>query len=393
MARNKGIPAYGHHVGRNLARVVINGKHIYLGPYGSPESKAKYEQIVRKYLTGRAAAEMKERAEISTDLRVVELVRDYLAFARGYYVKNGLPSAEYMHIYSALTPVREKYGEDLITTFGPLKLKAIRTEWVNAGFVRGQINKRVGRIRRMVAWGVEEEKVPAGVLHALKAVKGLKKGRSEAKEGKKVLPVREAFVDAVKPHVSRQVWAMIQIQRYSGMRPTEVCVMRTIDVNTAGRSWEYKPIENKMEHHDRDRVIQLGPDAREVLKEWLRTDVEAFLFSPREAMAERWADQRSKRKTPVQPSQVNRKKRRPNRAPGDRYTNRSYARAIRKACVLANVPHWAPNMLRHLVATKVRREKGLEAAQAVLGHARADVTQIYAERDKELARDTMEEMG
>jgi hypothetical protein len=40
----------------------------------------------------------------------------------------------------------------------------------------------------------------------------------------------------------------------------------------------------------------------------------------------------------------------------------------------------------HAAATAVRREFGLEGAQVALGHAAADVTQIYAERDAELAR-------
>lgn len=42
---------------------------------------------------------------------------------------------------------------------------------------------------------------------------------------------------------------------------------------------------------------------------------------------------------------------------------------------------WAPNQLRHAFGTEVRREHGLEASQVLLGHARADVTQVYAERD------------
>jgi hypothetical protein len=46
--------------------------------------------------------------------------------------------------------------------------------------------------------------------------------------------------------------------------------------------------------------------------------------------------------------------------------------------VKAGTPHWAPNQLRHMVGTKIRREIGLEASQVVLGHAHADVTQIYA---------------
>src|SRR5262245_9572549 len=141
MPRKTIIPAYGHHVARGLARVVIDGKHIYLGPYNSEESKAKYEQIVRKFLTDRAAAEMKARIEVSTDLRMVELCTAYLKFARGYFVKHGVMTPEYTHIYSALTPVQEQYGEDLVTTFGPVKLKAIREQWIKAGLVRGQINK------------------------------------------------------------------------------------------------------------------------------------------------------------------------------------------------------------------------------------------------------------
>ena len=39
---------------------------------------------------------------------------------------------------------------------------------------------------------------------------------------------------------------------------------------------------------------------------------------------------------------------------------------------------WSPNRLRHAAATEIRREVGLEEAQIILGHSRADVTQIYA---------------
>jgi len=50
-------------------------------------------------------------------------------------------------------------------------------------------------------------------------------------------------------------------------------------------------------------------------------------------------------------------------------------------------------MLRHTAATRVRHAHGLEAAQVILGHTRADVTQIYAERDAALARAIAEKMG
>jgi site-specific recombinase XerC len=41
----------------------------------------------------------------------------------------------------------------------------------------------------------------------------------------------------------------------------------------------------------------------------------------------------------------------------------------------------------------VRKKFGLEAAQVVLGHAQADVTQIYAEADWKLAEKVVRRIG
>lgn len=50
-------------------------------------------------------------------------------------------------------------------------------------------------------------------------------------------------------------------------------------------------------------------------------------------------------------------------------------------------------MLRHSRGTEIRREFGLEAAQVTLGHRNADVTQVYAERDEELAKRVAQQFG
>lgn len=54
---------------------------------------------------------------------------------------------------------------------------------------------------------------------------------------------------------------------------------------------------------------------------------------------------------------------------------------------------WHPNQLRHAFATRVRKEYGPEAAQVLLGHARADVTQVYAERDQARAAEVAARIG
>ena len=54
---------------------------------------------------------------------------------------------------------------------------------------------------------------------------------------------------------------------------------------------------------------------------------------------------------------------------------------------------WSPNRLRHSTATEIRKRSGLETAQVTLGHATAGVSQIYAERDLNLAAEVMRKIG
>jgi integrase len=179
--------------------------------------------------------------------------------------------------------------------------------------------------------------------------------------------------------------------------------MRTIDVDTSGRVWTYTPESHKTEHHGRERRIYLGPAAQEILRPWLRRELTAYLFQPLEAEAGRRAEQRANRKTPVQPSQQYRRKRRPRRTPGLKYTTGTYRQAIGYGIDRTNrairgvggdeIPTWHPNQLRHNAATRLRREFGLDVARAVLGHASPVVTEVYAELDGAKAAEAMELVG
>lgn len=90
----------------------------------------------------------------------------------------------------------------------------------------------------------------------------------------------------------------------------------------------------------------------------------------------------------------------------ERYTKDSYGRAIRRAVERLNkrrtdehgsevalLPSWSPNQLRHSAATEIRKKFGVEGAQVILGHASADVTQVYAERDQKLAAEIARTLG
>lgn len=156
-------------------------------------------------------------------------------------------------------------------------------------------------------------------------------------------------------------------------------------------------------------IIPLGPRAQAILRPFLNRPLESPLFSPREAEQWRYEQQRNKvreRKTPRYPSEVRRvekkkalaRRRTRKRRPRESYDRDSYRRAVEYGIAKANkagvqIPHWYPLQIRHSTGTAVRKQHGLEAAQVVLGHARADVTQIYAEKNLSLAMTLAREAG
>lgn len=253
---------------------------------------------------------------------------------------------------------------------------------VDSGLCRSTVNQRVARLVRVFRFGVENELVPAAVHHALKAVPGLRAGRSGAKDSRKVGPALDGHVDAVRPFVSRQLWAVILLQRLTGMRSGEALAVRGRDLDTSAAVWVYTPARHKAEHHGKARKVYLGPQAQEVIRPWLRPDSGEYLFQPREAKEEHLAGRREARKTPLTPSQRARtRKASPRKVPGDHYDPRAYSHAVEKACGRAGVPRWHPHQLRHTAATNIRKEFGIEVARVILGHTSPAVTELYAEVD------------
>ncbi|QDV33444.1 tyrosine-type recombinase/integrase [Tautonia plasticadhaerens] len=390
------LPKYRHYKPKNLAVVRIEGKDHYLGPYCSEESREKYRRLVAAWLAGLPRGDEGRRGPQppASDLAIVELLVAYLRFADGYYVKNGRPTSEPTNIRLALRPLRDLYGMTLMREFGPRALKVVRQAIIDADLCRNEVNKRIRRIVRVFKWGVENELVPPEVHHGLKAVSGLRAGRSEARERCPVRPVADGLVEAVRPNVSRQVWAMIELQRLTGMRPGEVVLMRVDDLDTSGPIWTYTPHSHKTEYHGHGRVVYLGPRAQEVLRPWLRADRLAYHFSPREALEEHWRTRRDARATPMTPSQRARSRKvRRSRPIGEHYTTMSYVHAIAQGCKNAGINRWHAHQLRHTAATRLRKEFGVDAARVILGHRSPVVTEVYAELDHEKALAVMGRVG
>lgn len=401
-----GIPAYQLHKRSGHARCEIDGREYWLGPHGTPESRERYDRLIAEWLgNGRR---LPPPCEAVADCTVNGLIIAYWRWAEVEYSRDGRPTREFQNLASPFRALRKLYGCSPAAEYGPRGLKAVRQLLIDRGLSRVYVNDSINRIKRLFKWAVAEELIPPSTWHRLRAVAGLRRGKG-GRETDKVRPVPESTIDAVRPHVARQIWGLIQLQLWTGMRPGEAVSIRARDIDTSGKLWEIRPSEHKTAHFGIDRIILVGPRGQEVLREFLSRDLDAFLFDPREAMAERNARWRAARKTKVSPSQRSRGKKHPERAPQSHYSVDSYRRAIHRACNLAfpaptelsstqltewrNEHQWSPNQLRHNCATRLRREHGVEIARIILGHTSAATTEIYAEMDLMKAKAIMADAG
>ncbi|MCM2369660.1 tyrosine-type recombinase/integrase [Aporhodopirellula aestuarii] len=379
----KSAPSYRYHIsGQGI--VSLCGKTYYLGPYNTPESMAKYYALIQKYNeNGLTMPDDDGDDQRLTDMPVT--VRCVTAEFRQHIEVKYAKSPGHKKRYQSLCGIlEEEYGDEPASDFGPRKLAAVRELFVASGNCRNYANEQTRSVCAIFRHAVSRELIGVDSLARLKTLEPLKRGQTSAKESK---PRGPADIDAVREtakHLSPTVRAMVIVQVATGMRPSEVCMMRPMDIDKTGTEWIYRPEHHKTAHHGVVKAVPIVGDARMALKAFINRAPDQYLFSPAES-AEWYREQRwLARKTP--PNHGNRKginvKSNPKRSPGKHYTKDSYRKAITQAAKKAKVAHWTPYSLRYTAAATISEALGLEAAQAMLGHTKAAMTSHYAGRSE-----------
>jgi len=371
-----------------------------VGARYATRDRAVAEQVALEML--RQATLSADRPASAWDGTIKGLIARYLEWARVYYRQaDGTPTKEVLTIKYALRELLKHVPNLRAEDFGPKRLKQVRQALVEEGRLsRHEINRRVQIWRRMFKWAASEELVPAHVYEALRTVDGLRRGRTPAREPEPVTSVAEAHVRAVLPYASPTVAAMIELQLLTGMRSGELVQMRPCDIDMSGPVWLYTPPRHKTAYRGYQRTVPIGRKGQQILRPFLNRPVDAYLFSPKDSDRYRRQMRSENRKTPL--SCGNRpgtnRKADPARVPSDRYTSESYYRAVQYAIRAArkagvDVPDWHPHQLRHTAATRIRKQFGLDAARAMLGHRSLQITDDYAEIDRNLAIKVASRLG
>lgn len=370
-ARPPKYPVKKHFSGQ--ARIVVNGRHVYLGPFGSEASYAEYSRIVAEWRPGVPVAP-------SGTLTVGEVILAFLRHAEAHYRDPlGNPATELVNFRYALRPLRRLYGHTPAKDFRAKALKAVQGEMVRLGWSPRPLNRNIVRVRTMFRWAESEELVPAGTFEHLRTVRGLPAGRIL------VEPVPEDVLAVTLPELRPVPRAMVEFQLLTGCRPGECVRLRPMDLDRSALAgvWVYRPGsdagecgQHKTAHLGIAKLILIGPKAQAVLAPFLDRDPAAFCFSPREA-------------TPAHLLVEGRQ-----RMPGKRYSVETCRQAIEYACKRAKVETWTPNRLRKNAASRLASEFGEEVARTVLGHADVQVTRRhYISPDLQRAAEAIREVG
>jgi hypothetical protein len=270
----KRIPSYRHYKPKNLGLVVIAGKYHYLGKYGTPESLTEYNRRVQEWLVHQHTTPVRDSQ--LPELTISALLLAFWKHAQEHYRdSDGRPTGELDNLRDALRPVRKLYGHTPAKEFGPLALRAVREDMIQAGLARRVINARICRVRRVFRWAASVELIPVAVVQALETVDGLKRDRCEAPESPGVKPVDWALVEATLPQLPRPVAARVQVMRLSNCRAEDVVIMRGCDLTMKGDIWIYRPATHKNAWREEGsevhkRVIYLGPQTQENIRPFLK---------------------------------------------------------------------------------------------------------------------------
>ena len=372
-------PKYRHHKARNLAKVTIDRRDIYLGTFNSPESWQKYADVlaalqrglsVDRIATALNSANGSEATSTDSDgptrsqTTIGKLSLQYFEYAKVYYAaRDGGSSGRLSNVKTAIREVNNLFSGLAVAEFGPLKFAVVRDAMISRGLERNYINDLMSIVVLMFNWGVEQEFVPIQIVTALRAVRSLRKGKTTAPERKKVEKVSTKDFEKTLPFLPPVVQDMVRFQLLTGARPGEVRVLKSEAVDRRCPDvWCYLLTEHKTDWHGKERRIFIGPEAQDILRPYLKKNEHEYCFTTG-----------------------------PN--PERPYRKDSYCRAITRGCERAGVECWSPRQLRHSRATLIRELYGVEAAQVILGHSSAKITEIYAERDFKKAADIMKAIG
>ena len=182
------MPAYRLHVS-GQAVVTLAGKDFYLGPHDSPESRARYFELVQEYnANGKIAADtpthQKEQA-----ITVRTVTGEYREWIKELYANS---YKERKRREGICTTLEDEYGHLAAKDFGPRKLAELRELFIASGNSREYVNRLIRQTKSIFKHAISRELIDVDVLARLDTLEPRKRGHTNAREPELTSPHRIA---------------------------------------------------------------------------------------------------------------------------------------------------------------------------------------------------------
>ena len=377
----------------------FRGKETWrkLGLWNSPEVLTEYEKVRREWYSGQFI-----ESQCEGGVTLAYLFDEFLYVAMARYMK---PEIYVFRLVIGVTI--ELFPEKKVADFSAMNFRTVRKALIERGvreakpWARQYVNTMMKALRQIFTWGVSYDYVPPDVVAKIKSVPALREAEHEELEERElVMEVADEAVIRTLPYMPPVVADMVKIQRGACMRPSEVCRLRVGDLDRTGDVWRTQTKKHKTARYGISRFAAFGPAETEILRRRCagKGDDE-YVFSPRDAMLERWEAKRAARKSPLTPSQEQRGEEADAGKLlrfGECYISTSYYRAVKYAQQKAKkageiIPEWFPYQLRHAAVTETSLAHGRETASLQAGHLSMKTTEVYEHKAEKIAVNLAEE--
>lgn len=372
MTAPKWPPTITHHRASGQAKVRYRGHDYYLGKYGSRQAQREYAALVSRLASeGPPPAALAPSGSAAKRWTVAEAVARWFAERAPRYDPEGRQVEVIEH---AVGPLLRLFPRLPLDELDHERLDEVREDMVARKWCASLILDRIGRIRGLVRWWERKRMAPAGTLAGLDLLEPLAPSDHRVRRAPRRRPCTWEALSAVVEHSPPSVRGLLLVMWWTGCRTGEARRMKAGEIEQlAADVWLFRPARHKTRHLDHERIIPLGPGAREVV-------------APR--LADRGPDEY------LWPAIYGGGAASP-RVCGPRcYSRHSLGVAVRRARARAGVLDFQPYQCRHAAKKRVADALGLEAARCYLGHAEVQTTLDYAsQRDLAHAVDIARRMG
>ena len=143
MPRTKLPPKYRLHKASGQAVVTLNGRDIYLGPYGSAQSRELYAKLLASPAEESRPLVHPHSRSPSGGVLVIELLAAFAEYAQAYYVDRDGNATGELNNYRTLVKRLKIFGRELLVSeFGPKRLREFRDVLIEDGLARTTVNIR-----------------------------------------------------------------------------------------------------------------------------------------------------------------------------------------------------------------------------------------------------------